>query len=154
MKYSIDTSALLDAWVRGFPPDVMPGLWKQLEELIDNGQLIATEEVLYELKKKEDDVYKWAKSHEKMFVPTDEQIQIAVTEILRDHKKLIDTRKNRSGADPFVIALAKVEDCAVITGEKPTSRQERPHIPDVCRDIGIPCIDILQLCRERKWVFW
>jgi len=88
LKYSIDTSAILDAWVRGFPPEVMPGLWKQLEELIDNGQLIATEEVLYELKKKEDEVYKWAKSHETMFVPTDEQIQIAVTEILRITRNL------------------------------------------------------------------
>jgi hypothetical protein len=57
-----------------------------------------------------------------------------VIEILRDHKKLVDTRKNRSGADPFVIALAKVEGCNVITGEKPTNRLERPHIPDVCRE--------------------
>jgi len=93
LKYSIDTSAILDAWVRGFPPDVVPGLWKQLEELIDNGQLIATEEVLYELEKKEDDAYKWAKNHKNMFIPTDEMIQLAVIEILRDHKKLIDTRK-------------------------------------------------------------
>ena len=52
MKYSIDTSAILDAWVRGFPPDVVPGFWVRFEELIDNGQLIATEEVLYELEKK------------------------------------------------------------------------------------------------------
>jgi len=68
-------------------------------------------------------------------------------------EKLIDTRKNRSGADPFVIALAKVEGCGVVTGEKPTNHPERPKIPDVCRAIGIPCINILQLCREQKWVF-
>ena len=153
MKYSIDTSAILDAWVRGFPPDVVPGFWARFEELIDNGQLIATEEVLYELEKKEDNVYKWAKNHKNMFASTDEKIQLAVIEILRNHKKLIDTRKNRSGADPFVIALAKVEGCNVITGEKPTNRRERPHIPDVCGDLGIPCINILQLCRAQKWVF-
>ncbi len=153
MKYSIDTSAILDAWTRYYPPDVMPGLWKQLEELVDNGQLLATEEVLYELEKKEDNVYKWAKIHRNMFVPTSEKIQLAVIEILRDHKKLIDTRKNRSGADPFVIALAKVEDCTVITGEKPTNQPERPKIPDICRAIDIPCINILQLCRAQKWVF-
>lgn len=153
MKYSIDTSAILDAWTRYYPPDVMPGLWKQLEELIGNGQLIATEEVLYELEKKEDDAYEWSKNNENMFILTDERIQLAVIEILRDHKKLIDTRKNRSGADPFVIALAKVEGCGVVTGEKPTNRPERPKIPDVCRAIVIPCINILQLCREQKWVF-
>ena len=72
---------------------MMPGLWKQLEELMDNGRLIATEEVLYELEKKEDDAYEWAKNHENMFILTGERIQLAVIEILRDHKKLIDTRK-------------------------------------------------------------
>ncbi|MCK5602211.1 DUF4411 family protein, partial [Candidatus Pacearchaeota archaeon] len=75
MKYCIDTSAILDGWVRYYPPDVVPGLWEKLENLISNGQLIATEEVLYELEKKKDDVYKWAKKHEKMFVPIDEKIQ-------------------------------------------------------------------------------
>lgn len=35
----------------------------------------------------------WAKNHENMFILTDERIQLAVIEILRDHKKLIDTRK-------------------------------------------------------------
>jgi hypothetical protein len=64
LKYSIDTSAILDAWTRYYPPDVMPGLWKQLEELVDNGQLLATEEVLYELEKKEDNVYNGLKSIE------------------------------------------------------------------------------------------
>lgn len=153
MKYSIDTSAILDAWIRYYPPDVMPGLWKQLEELIDNGQLIATEEVLYELEKKEDGAHEWAKNHGNMFILTDEKIQLEVIEILKDYKKLIDTRKNRSGADPFVIALAKIEDCKLITGEKPTNQLKRPHIPDVCEAIGITYINILQLCREQKWVF-
>ncbi len=91
------------------------------------------------MEKKEDDAYEWAKNHENMFILTDERIQLAVIEILRNHKKLIDTQKNRSGADSFVIALANVEGCGVLTGEKPTNRPDRPKIPDVCR--------------EQKWVF-
>ena len=153
MKYCIDTSAILDGWVRYYPPDVVPGLWEKLENLISNGQLIATEEVLYELEKKKDDVYKWAKKHEKMFVPIDEKIQLIVTEILKKHKKLVDTRKNRSMADPFVIALAKIENCKVVTGEQPTNNLDVPKIPDICRAIGISYISLLQLCREQKWVF-
>ncbi|HDN65461.1 MAG TPA: DUF4411 family protein [Methanosarcinales archaeon] len=51
------------------------------------------------------------------------------------------------------MALAKVKGCGVVTGEKPTNRPDRPNIPDVCRAIDIPCINILQLCREQKWVF-
>lgn len=153
MKYSIDTSAILDGWVRYYPPDVIPALWDRLARLIDNGALIATEEVLYELEKKNDDAYKWAKSHDKMFMEIDEETQIAVSEILSNHKKLIGARKNRPMCDPFVIALAKVKNCKVITAEKPTNNPERPNIPDVCNALGISCISLLELCREQKWVF-
>jgi hypothetical protein len=153
IRYSIDTSALLDGWIRYYPRDVVPGLWDNLEVLIQQGELKATEEVLHELKKKDDDVHAWAKKQKSLIVPIDEKIQQAVTYILQNHKKLIDTRKNRSGADPFVIALARVNECAVVSGERATHSPERPNIPDVCTATGIRCIDILQLCREKKWIF-
>jgi len=153
MRYSIDTSALLDAWVRYYPPDVIPGLWKKLEELIQADRIIATKEVLIELEKKEDDVYRWAKKQMKMFREIDANIQLIVRDILRDYRRLVDTRKSRSMADPFVIALAKVENCKVITAEKPTNNLEKPNIPDVCHALGIPCITILELCREENWKF-
>ncbi len=88
-----------------------------------------------------------------MFVETDEDIQLEVSKILSTHKKLIDTRKNRSCADPFVIALAKTHECTVVTGEGSTNSINRPNIPDVCSAIDVPCINLLQLCREQGWVF-
>lgn len=153
MKYSIDTSAILDAWVRYYPPDVMPGLWEKIGELIQSGKLIATKEVLIELSKKDDEVYKWAKDNNRMFREIDEGIQITVTQILKDYMRLVDTRKNRSMADPFVIGLAINEKCTVVSGEKPTNNLEKPNIPDVCNALGIPCITILELCREQNWKF-
>ena len=153
MKYCIDTSAILDGWVRYYPPDVIPALWDKLAGLIADGTLIATEEVLYELQKKSDEVYEWAKAHGKMFLELDEETQTAVSEILTNHKKLVGTKKNRSMCDPFVIGLAKVKNCKVVTAEKATNNAERPNIPDVCNAIGIPCISLLELCREQKWVF-
>lgn len=143
MKYSIDTSAILDGWVRYYPPDIFPPVWNKIDELIDNGTLIATEEVLYELEKKDDAIFQWAKDREHMFVPIDKEIQIALQSILPEHKKLIDQRKNRSNADPWIIALAIVEQCAVLTGEKPTNSANRPHIPDVCKAMGVRWINIL-----------
>lgn len=154
MKYSIDTSAILDGWVRYYPPDIFPPVWDKIDELIDNKTLIATEEVLYELEKKDDDLYKWAKDREDMFVPIDKEIQIALQSVLPEHKKLIDQRKNRSGADPWVIALALVEQCAVLTGEKlSNSPKKRPHIPDVCKAMGVRWINMVQLFRDQGWVF-
>ena len=153
MKYSIDTSAILDGWNRYYPPDVVPGLWEKMEEMIEDGDLIASEEVLLELSRKDDEAHAWAKDHRKLFVPTDTAIQVEVRGILKTHPRLIDTRKNRSGADPFVIAVAKVYKCRLITGEKPTSNLEKPHIPDVCDSVGVAWMDLLQLCREKHWSF-
>lgn len=152
MKYSVDTSALIGAWNRHYPPDIFPQLWRKFEDLIAEGQLVASEEVLFELERKDDAVLGWAKKQQGFFVPTDAPIQIAVRGILSAHRKLIDERKGRSGADPFVIALAKLNNCAVLTDEKPTNRPDRPHIPDVCDDLGIPWLDLLRLFREQNWV--
>ena len=61
MRYGIDTSALLDAWVRYYPPDVFASIWEKLSQVAANGTLIATEEVLFELEKKDDDVFNMGK---------------------------------------------------------------------------------------------
>lgn len=153
MKYCIDTSSILTGWRHSYPPEVFPGLWDKLNELIQNGELISTEEVLHELEKKDDEVYKWALDRKIMFIEIDDDIQVAVREILQNHKRLLDTRKNRSGADPFVIALAKIRGCTVVTNEQLTNSPDRPHIPDVCKSFNIPTVSLLDLIKEKGWVF-
>lgn len=74
MKYSIDTSALIEGWYRRFPPDIVPGFWDNLDELIQNGNLKATEEVLVELEKKHDVIHNWVKERENLFILIDEEI--------------------------------------------------------------------------------
>jgi hypothetical protein len=67
-----------------------------------------------------------------------------VRAILRDHPRLI--RAGRSGADPFVIGLARMNGATVVCEEhrKPSA----PKIPDVCDSLGIPCIPLLELVRR------
>jgi hypothetical protein len=63
MSYCIDTSALIDAAIRWYPPDVFPSLWTRVEALIETGRLISSEEVLLELEQKEGDIlHEWAKN--------------------------------------------------------------------------------------------
>lgn len=152
MRYCIDTSSLLDGWVRYYPPDVFPSFWRNLEAMIAAGELISPDEVLRELAKKEGDtLHQWAKRHEALFHPLDEVVQRATAEILTAFPRLVDSRRDRGKADPFVIALAKVQTCAVITGEKHTGIPDKPKMPDVCTHYSIPCISLLQLFREKKW---
>ena len=153
MKYSIDTSAIVQAWRAHYPPEVFPAVWERLEDLIASGALRASEEVLYELERKDDEVLAWVGDHEELIIDIDQEIQLAVQAILEQHRRLLDTRKSRSGADPFVIALAQIHRAAVVTYERPTNSLTRPKIPDVCRALGIRCITFLELLREQGWVF-
>ncbi len=151
MIYSIDTSALIDGRRRYYPPDVFPTVWQRIDQLITRGEVIGTEEVFVELKKQDDEVYEWAEQRRTIFVPVDESIQHAVIAILQQYPRLVDTRRNRSNADPFVIALAQIRGCTVVTGEKPTGKLEKPNIPDVCSALAIDCLDLLGVFRQQGW---
>jgi len=151
LRYALDTSCLIEGWHRLCPPDVFPGVWDALEELVDEGVIIASEEVLFELEKKEDELFAWAKSRRAMFVPPDGLIQSRVRDILADHPKLVDTRRSRSGADPFVVAVAIVYDCAVVTHEKPSRNPDRrPTIPDACAAFSVRWLSLVELLREQR----
>lgn len=153
MRYSIDTSAILDGWRRHYPPDVFPALWQRLDQLITSSDLAATEEVLRELERKDDEVHEWFKERGGMFILIDEPIQIAVAQLLADYRRLVNDQRNRSMGDPWVIALAQVHGCAVVSGEQRSGNLNRPRIPDVCDALGIRCISLLELIREQRWLF-
>lgn len=152
MLYSIDTSALLDAWARWYPPDLFPTVWDSIARVVDAQCVVATDEVLNELEKKADDCHEWAKAQPKMFLPLDAAIQISAAEILAEFPKLVDERTGKSMGDPFVIAVARVHSLAVVTGEKGGTR-ERPKIPNVCDHYDIRCIDVVEMMRELQFKF-
>ena len=124
-----------------------------IEKLIEQDNLKATEEVLFELEKKEDDVYNWAKNQSEFFLPLSLDIQISVQEILSAFPTLVDSRRDRSQADPFVIALARVKKCPVVTGEKSSGTSRRPRIPNVCEYFGVKYMNIIDFIREQQWKF-
>ena len=153
MGYSVDTSGLITSWRVTHNPQNHPTFWDKLDVLISNHELRASEEVLVDLSKKDDAVYEWARLRPDMFVPLYEEIQLAVKAMMKRFPHIIDSRKNRSGSDPWVIALAQVEHLTVITFEGRTNNLEKPRIPDVCDEFKIKCIDMHDLIREQCWTF-
>lgn len=159
--YCIDTSALISLWKRTYSPDVFRSLWKNLENLISQGRLIAPREVLNELEKygdKDDELLKWAKRHRGMFEDLDYNQLNLVQDILKHFPNLVDANKTIPDADPFVIALAMAKRWTVITSEQPTNLtanpSARPKIPNVCEYFNVKCYyDLLEFFREEKWEF-
>jgi hypothetical protein len=151
--YSVDTSTFLQSWRFAYKPKVFPALWRRFEAMIDEERMIASSEVLTELAKRDDEVSKWAKRQGKLFVPIDAEVQLAVSEILKAHRRLVDTRRGRSGADPFVIALAQVRGAVVVSEESASGSLEKPKIPDVCQALGIRCCRVYDLLEEEGFTF-
>jgi hypothetical protein len=70
---------------------------------------------------------------------------------------LLDPKAEHEEADAYVIALAQQRDGIVVTSETPAADKRKPkrefYIPDVCRELGIPCINLLGLMRREAWRF-
>ena len=79
-------------------------------------------------------------------------MQVEAAQILTQFPRLVGEKKLRTSADPFVIALARVKSLQVVTDEKPTGSLARPNIPDVCAQLHMEVMGLLQLIQSEKWV--
>jgi predicted nucleic acid-binding protein len=150
--YCVDTSAWLDGWNRFYPPKVFHTLWDAMNELVIAGEIISAEEVYIELAKRDDDLHRWVKGRKEMLQIAEMPIQETVAELLGKYPRLVDTLKNRSQADPFVIATAIFRKATVVTGES-FGTVQRPRIPFVCQAENVPCINFLEMIVELNLTF-
>jgi hypothetical protein len=145
--YCLDTNAFIGPWHRSYPIDVFPKYWEQMDIWAKEARVISPDEVLREIKRKDDALHEWLKSRESMFLPPEETVQSMVRKILAKHPRLVDSKKGRSACDPWVIAQATVSKATVVT-EEHRSMGKSPKIPDVCDALGIPHTNVLGMMRE------
>ena len=150
--YSIDSSALIHGWRRAYRPKNFGFVWEHLDGLIEQSRLRASIEVYNEIQKKDDELLAWCKERkEAMFVEIDDQIQPHLARIMTAHPRLVDTVKGRSGADPFVIALAATANpLMVVVSEENFGKTK---IPDVCAAEKIECINLADMIERENWDF-
>jgi hypothetical protein len=153
-RYVLDSSVLIEAYQRNHPPDVNESFWHRLNTLVVSGHARMPDEVYREIERKADGLLDWCKARKDVLVMAiEEREQQAVADVLAGHPRLVDTKKNRSMGDPWVIAFAKVHGATVVTEEIPAGNLAVPRIPDVCASLGIPCMNTLGLIRAERWKF-
>ena len=153
MKYVIDTSALIDWWVRFYPPESFPTLVTHMEALIGACDLRSSRAVLDELERQDDDLARWAKAQQVFFIEDGDEVQDQVGYLVNKYFNHDKPEKGINGADPFVIGLALIADVpplTVVSGENPGSR-ENPKIPWVCKEEDVPHINFLGLIKAEGW---
>jgi len=127
--------------------------------MANSGRLLAPSEVYRELEAGSDDeIFKWAKRHKFIFRDLDsEQFELA-QRIINDpkYRDSFDLDKETPEADPFVIALAIVEQRSirlfsnqimVVSDENQATPGKKPKIPNICADPNyrVGCIHILDM---------
>ena len=150
--YVFDSNIFVDLQRRQ-PIDLYPSVWEKISRLMDDGVIISSHEVYEEIQAGSDDLAEWVKLREKSFVPSEESIQLIVREILVRYRALVEGGKKKNNADPFVIAVAKANNCKVVTSESPSGGQQPPKIPNVCSALNIECMSFVAFQREMRFAF-
>jgi len=91
-----------------------------------------------------------------MFIDTARDgLQEKAARIIRSYPRLLDSRRQRSAADPFVIAAAQLWNppLVIVTQEGATNNVRKPNIPDVCEKEGLDCIPIVEVIAREDWRF-
>jgi predicted nucleic acid-binding protein len=156
-RYCLDANVLINAWNQYYHKDFCPDYWKELERFGQSGRIFLGEYVRDEITRTDDGLAAWVKMSGIPVYPVDG----ALTEIVQlifakdpRHPLLIDASKQRSMADPWVIAHAIDQRASVVTKEnKETQSPTKVKIPNVCENMGIRWIDDFTMIRELELQF-
>jgi hypothetical protein len=133
---------------RDYPREQFEPVWLLVENLVGDGRLKSVEEVKVEIDAQDDLIAKWANENRNLFIPLEDDIQEAARQILAKHPTLVDTRKRKGSADPFIIGAATIHGGKVVTEEKHSGGPEKVKIPDVCDALKVDCISMLELLKR------
>ncbi len=156
--YSVDTSSFMDWQARYYPTDLFTSLLGKFDALLADGRLLSPKLVEGEI---EDvgtpDMVSWAAARPALFVPTGDLLAEALS-IKGRFPGLLDPKATKEEADAYVIALAKLRTGGIVVTQETAAAEKRNpkrthFIPDVCRELGIPCISILGMMRKEGWTF-
>ncbi|MBP6124788.1 MAG: DUF4411 family protein [Phycisphaerae bacterium] len=156
MKYIFDSGPLIDLF-RHYYPEQFPSLWEKFNALVSEKQVTSVREVYNEIKAGGDSLANWAKQQKNVLFlsPTTKEF-LFVGEIFRiqHFQTMIREKQRLQGkpvADPFVIARAKVFQCAVVTNE--LYKDNAARIPNVCEYFSISYMNLEDFMQQENWVF-
>ncbi|MCC7369169.1 MAG: DUF4411 family protein [Chloroflexi bacterium] len=153
--YVFDTSVWIDIR-RGCPPDIFVQLWEAIAAAVVSGSLRCPDVVLAEVERLSvrDGLDATLKGYDGLFVPLDVPLQQALQDVLVHGQDLVDPTGQVDKADPYLIALAYLNGGKVVTDERrrraPSGRKK---IPDVCDDLGVPCLTWEEFLHDVGWRF-
>lgn len=150
--YCLDTNVLIEAWNKHYSMQLCPDYWEVIDRLAKKSRIFCTMEVKREIEKTDDALFKWAGERPYLFRELTQEVFQNIKKIYAGHpdnRRLVDSSKGRSKADPWVIAHAMAENAVVVTKEGyERNKSKRVKIPNVCETMSVPCINEFEFLNE------
>ena len=149
MLYLLDANVLIDANRDYYPITRVPEFWDWLVHHGAQGDVKIPLEVYEEIKDGADDLGLWGREDRvevALLLQEAANAQLVSQVIDQGYAAdLTDDEVDTIGRDPFLIAYAQagIGDRCVVTTEvsKPSRQRANRHLPDVCNQLGIPCVN-------------
>ncbi len=144
--YCLDANVLIEAWQKYYSPKFCSSYWEVLNDLGRQERVFIPKNVSDEILRTEDELAIWLKNSSIPIHPIDGDVAGCLTKIYSAnplHKYLVDNTRQRSLADPWVIAHAIKNNACVVTKEifETAANSKRIKIPNVCENMGIRWIN-------------
>ena len=155
----MDANTYIQAKNQYYHMDVVPGYWEWLDTQFQSGTLASVSMVYDELNGYGDELTEWVKPRKEHFTDvSDEDTQEAFIEIAKFLADKDFTSKDTSdflaGADPWLIAKAKITGATVVTHESLVpDNYKKIKIPNVCRQFDIEYTNTFKLLRTLEAQF-
>ena len=161
--YIFDNNIIVSIGQRHYPQDLFASFWEDLGELMDDNTVLLSDGVLSELSSKlnqpDEDRNEWRKwwINRKASVE-EENHQESYAKVVTSCQTDINYRGNcqqssvdrfLSGADPFLIAIAKDLSATIVSDESGGSLK----IPTISNLVEVRCISLIDFLREMKFSF-
>jgi hypothetical protein len=153
--YLLDANVLITAKNSYYAFDRVPEFWGWLVHVANHGSAKMPVEIYEEIKDGSDALAVWVRERaNKDALVLDEEVDpLTVARVIDQGyaADLTDIEVEKIGRDPFLIAyaLAGQGRCVVTTEvSKPTVIRANRKIPDVCKGLGVACIDTFAFLKE------
>lgn len=154
--YVIDADFLMGANRGYLAMDRVPQFWDWLQHVGREGHAKLPLDICDEIRDGTDALAAWIRDAEvREDLLLAEEADPALVSAVVDEgyaNDLTDTEVEKLGRDPFLIAhvLGAPESRCVVSNEvsKPSAQRANRHVPDVCADLGLRCIDGIELIRR------
>ena len=155
MLYLLDANVLIDASRYYYPIQRVPEFWSWLVHVEGRAEVKIPIEI-YEEIKDGDDLGIWSRGDltGAALLLTDESDPNLVARVTDQGyaDNLTDDEVEKIGRDSFLIAYALTapEEIRVVSTEvsQPTKLRANRHLPDVCRDFDVECINTFEFVRR------